>query len=327
MNTHHSNPLPVRPALLAASLCWLSLGASELVAQQYQYPPGYAPPRYTQPQGGYQNQAKPGVTDRIKSTGQNIGNFIKRSFYGESSQPVQQPTYQTSSRAQYRAPAGSTPSRGQGRYSLDAPPRKAPATTGFQAPRSKDVPKYTPAPVSKPTKSVTKKSTETNRAPTSSSTKRYTPSKPSSFSKPAPKKVEDSPPSVPYEPTVPQTPTYPTEPAPTMPQRELIESEPAPTIEAKAKDTQYPLPGGISTPVSDTPPSTSVVERKPVETPSTTSSSSTGSSANSFMIGKKTSKPGRVVSPYAPYNELDITGLPSGSLALDPTTQKVFQVP
>ena len=327
MNTHPSTPLPVRPTLLAASLCWLSLGASELVAQQYQYPPGYAPPRYTQPQAGYSNQAKPGVTDRLRSTGQNIGNFIKRSFYGESAQPVQQPNYQTASRAQYRAPVGSTSSRGQGRYSLDAPPKKAPATTGFQAPRSKDVPKYTPPSVSKSTKTVSKKPTETNRAPATSSTKRYTPSKPSSFSKPAPKKVEDSPPSVPYEPTVPQSPTYPTEPAPTMPQRELIESEVPPTIEAKAKDTQFPLPGGINTPVSDTPPPPSTVEKSQADVPTTASSSSAGSSANSFMIGKKTSKPGRVVSPYAPYNELDITGLPSGSLALDPTTQKVFQVP
>ena len=49
--------------------------------------------------------------------------------------------------------------------------------------------------------------------------------------------------------------------------------------------------------------------------------------SGSFMVGKKGSKPGRVVSPYPPYNELDITGLPTGSLALDPTTQKVFQVP
>lgn len=45
------------------------------------------------------------------------------------------------------------------------------------------------------------------------------------------------------------------------------------------------------------------------------------------LTGSKTSKPGRVKSPYAPYSELDVTGLPSGSLALDPTTQKVFRVP
>jgi hypothetical protein len=45
------------------------------------------------------------------------------------------------------------------------------------------------------------------------------------------------------------------------------------------------------------------------------------------LKGRKTAKPGRVISPYPPYKELDITGLESGSLALDPTTQKVFEVP
>jgi hypothetical protein len=34
-----------------------------------------------------------------------------------------------------------------------------------------------------------------------------------------------------------------------------------------------------------------------------------------------------VISPYPPYRELDVSGLSSGSLALDPTTQKVFEVP
>ena len=43
--------------------------------------------------------------------------------------------------------------------------------------------------------------------------------------------------------------------------------------------------------------------------------------------GKKGSKAGRVISPYPPYNELDISGLDSGSTALDPTTNKVFRVP
>lgn len=50
-------------------------------------------------------------------------------------------------------------------------------------------------------------------------------------------------------------------------------------------------------------------------------------SSGSFLRGKKTGKEGRVISPYPPYRELDVTGLSSGSLALDPTTQKVFEVP
>ncbi len=49
--------------------------------------------------------------------------------------------------------------------------------------------------------------------------------------------------------------------------------------------------------------------------------------SSSVLMGSKTGKTGRVRSPYAPYSELDVTGLPSGSLALDPTTQKVFRIP
>jgi hypothetical protein len=51
------------------------------------------------------------------------------------------------------------------------------------------------------------------------------------------------------------------------------------------------------------------------------------SAGQEFPVGTVGKKPGRVVSPYAPHNELDVRGLPSGSLALDPTTQKVFKVP
>ncbi|CAN5719446.1 hypothetical protein BH11VER1_BH11VER1_38950 [soil metagenome] len=44
-------------------------------------------------------------------------------------------------------------------------------------------------------------------------------------------------------------------------------------------------------------------------------------------VGSRTDKTGRVKSPYPPYNELDVSGLQSGSLAMDPTTQKVFRLP
>ena len=57
------------------------------------------------------------------------------------------------------------------------------------------------------------------------------------------------------------------------------------------------------------------------------SSTSSSAPSNGFLTGKATGKPGRVQSPYPPYQELDVSGLSSGSLALDPTTKKVFQVP
>lgn len=39
------------------------------------------------------------------------------------------------------------------------------------------------------------------------------------------------------------------------------------------------------------------------------------------------SKPGRVKLPFPPYSELDVSGMPSGSLARDPTSGKVFRIP
>lgn len=50
-------------------------------------------------------------------------------------------------------------------------------------------------------------------------------------------------------------------------------------------------------------------------------------SSSATLTGSKTGKDGRVKSPYPPYNELDVSGLPTGSLAMDPTTGKVFRVP
>lgn len=44
-------------------------------------------------------------------------------------------------------------------------------------------------------------------------------------------------------------------------------------------------------------------------------------------VATKTANPNRVRSPYPPYTELDITGLPGGSLAKDPTTGEKFRVP
>ena len=49
--------------------------------------------------------------------------------------------------------------------------------------------------------------------------------------------------------------------------------------------------------------------------------------AGATLTGSKTGTDGRVRSPYPPHNELDVTGLPTGSLAMDPTTGKVFRVP
>ena len=46
-----------------------------------------------------------------------------------------------------------------------------------------------------------------------------------------------------------------------------------------------------------------------------------------FKKATKTDKEGIVLSPYPPYDLLDITGLKSGSLAKDPKTGQIFRVP
>ncbi len=84
-----------------------------------------------------------------------------------------------------------------------------------------------------------------------------------------------------------------------------------------------------------TPEKKSSTEKKPQQ--NTTADAGSGktetsalpkvSQEQSVLSGSKTSKAGRVKSPYPPYNELDVSGLSTGSLALDPTTQKVFRVP
>jgi hypothetical protein len=92
----------------------------------------------------------------------------------------------------------------------------------------------------------------------------------------------------------------------------LVEEEPLPVVE---KD---------NTPID--PPSQLPGSKPKDQVKSSTNTTAAANNGN-FLRGKKGSKDGRVISPYPPYRELDVSGLSSGSLALDPTTQKVFEVP
>lgn len=47
----------------------------------------------------------------------------------------------------------------------------------------------------------------------------------------------------------------------------------------------------------------------------------------SLPVAKWSTTFGRVVSPYPPHHELDVTGLPPGSLARDPATKLIFRLP
>jgi hypothetical protein len=46
-----------------------------------------------------------------------------------------------------------------------------------------------------------------------------------------------------------------------------------------------------------------------------------------YPEAKRTANPNQVISPYAPYNVIDVEGFKSGQLAKDPSNGKIFRVP
>ena len=49
--------------------------------------------------------------------------------------------------------------------------------------------------------------------------------------------------------------------------------------------------------------------------------------AEQYPTATRSSKENRVISPYPPHREIDVTGFRSGELVIDPTTNEVFRVP
>jgi hypothetical protein len=52
-----------------------------------------------------------------------------------------------------------------------------------------------------------------------------------------------------------------------------------------------------------------------------------GGSSRNYPYASSTGRAGFVKSPYSPYNVIDVRGVRSGELAIDPTTEQVFRVP
>jgi hypothetical protein len=46
-----------------------------------------------------------------------------------------------------------------------------------------------------------------------------------------------------------------------------------------------------------------------------------------YPTAQRTANPNQVISPYEPYNIIDVEGFRSGQLARDPSNQKIFRVP
>ncbi len=73
-------------------------------------------------------------------------------------------------------------------------------------------------------------------------------------------------------------------------------------------------PYGNPDPVSPTPNPTP----PPVSPPTAT---------GGYPTAQRTDNPNQVLSPYEPYNVIDVEGFKSGQLARDPSNQKIFRVP
>lgn len=88
-----------------------------------------------------------------------------------------------------------------------------------------------------------------------------------------------------------------------------------------------PPPDQRSIPPSDVDVPDADRSAPPKSAPSTNKQDSPASSSGEHPTATKTGKPGRVKVPFPPYRELDVSGMPSGSLARDPTSGKIFRVP
>jgi len=78
-----------------------------------------------------------------------------------------------------------------------------------------------------------------------------------------------------------------------------------------------PQPSAFSDPGVPQPPTTTAPA--PAPPPPTAN--------GNFPTATRTEKPDQVLSPYEPYNVIDVGGFKSGQLARDPSNQKIFRVP
>lgn len=46
-----------------------------------------------------------------------------------------------------------------------------------------------------------------------------------------------------------------------------------------------------------------------------------------YPVAERTANPNQVISPYAPYNVIDVTGYNPGQLVRDPTNNEIFRIP
>jgi len=65
----------------------------------------------------------------------------------------------------------------------------------------------------------------------------------------------------------------------------------------------------------------------PAPGPSAPSAPAPAPKRTEYPVAERTSNPNQVLSPYAPYNVIDVGGFKSGQLAKDPSNGKIFRIP
>ncbi|TDU64568.1 hypothetical protein EI77_04018 [Prosthecobacter fusiformis] len=309
------------------ALACVAVSAQAQQQPNYNYPPqgGYAQPRYQQypsqapaySQQGYQEPVYQteyvSPIEFLPTVGRKFGSMFRRVFYGDS-QP------------QGYSPHG-YPMPGSGGNLDSAPPsyqsHYGQPQTGINQPRYQQPPAYAQPGYQQPPSSYPQQP-RYQQAPGTQAPQYQLPPPPTKSQTPPPSGRVSNPPtskSTPAPKTSQAPPKKYTPPTLSKKSTPAMEEMPPPVEKkdtaAASKTEYYPLPGGK--------PKTE--DAKPSSAPSKPATDKTAGNNGSFLKGKRASKEGRVISPYPPYQELDVTGLSSGSLALDPTTQKVFEVP
>lgn len=302
-----------------------------------------------------------GLQEQGDEMSRQVGGFFRKLFYGEDrnannhqqgqyQQPQQQP-YQTAPQRQpgyqYAPPPVNNSQRNAPPPQRQRPvPQQTPATTSRKAPSR----------IAEPEKPKHKEEPVTNRASTKRPPVQSTPPTPKREEDPPGKQVAKrksyTPPTIAgddsSEPKAKKTPkSEPPKPAhkekDSVAKSNTQDQPPSPkksapsTVAKSNPPSSKDEPGGIS-PYADGYAGSGTTIKAPKETPpakteepkskETKPSNPAAGGDGTYPTGTMSAThPGTVVSPYPPHNELDVSGLPSGSLAIDPTTKKVFKVP
>ncbi|MEO5716075.1 MAG: hypothetical protein ABIT37_21530 [Luteolibacter sp.] len=79
-----------------------------------------------------------------------------------------------------------------------------------------------------------------------------------------------------------------------------------------------PMVDAYGQPIDPAPPVNPEPPADPAPTPP---------AAGGYPTATKTANPNQVLSPYEPFNVIDVEGFKTGQLARDPSNQKIFRIP